>query len=200
MRYRPGTLFILFTVVLLCGGCVSTGTYQAKELESQQLSKSLEESKNTITEINDKNAKLTAESETLGSKLMKLDGEIAVLKEETGRLKDENSKLKDESSRLKEENIKLAEAVKPENLLKTLASTLAEIQNENSKLKLALEDAGKVAKQNSEPLKIKPDIAKPAPVEEKKGEDKPAQTIKDGTLKPEPVAPEQTAPEAAPKP
>ncbi|NJD90406.1 MAG: hypothetical protein FIA91_02650 [Geobacter sp.] len=125
--------------------------------------------------------------------MKKLDGEVAALKEE-------NSKLKDESSRLREENTKLKEAVKPDNLLKSLANSMAELQRENSKLKLALEDAGKAAKQSSEPLRIMPDLAKPAPVEEKKVEDKPAPASKTETLQPEPAAAEQKAPEAPAEP
>jgi chromosome segregation ATPase len=198
MPVRFDALIIMFTVVMLGSGCVSTGTYQAKEQESLQLSKSLEESKATISEISDKNARLTTEAEALGGKVRKLDGEIATLKEETAKLKGENSKLKEESSRLKEENAKLAEAVKPDNLLKSLANSMAELQRENSKLKLSLEDAGKAAKQSAEPLRIMPDIAKPAPVEEKKVEDKPAPASK-AEAQPEPAA-EQKAPEAPAKP
>lgn len=199
MKFKFAVLTMMITVVSLGSGCVSTGTYQAKEQESMQLSKNLEESKATLSEVNDKNMKLTAETETLNGKLKKMDGELATLKEESARLKDDNSKLRDETARLKEENAKLAEAVKPENLLKALANSLAELQGENSKLKLALEDAGKAAKKSSEPLRITPEIAKPAPAEEKKSEEKPAPGSKDETLKPEPAT-EKQVPEAAPKP
>lgn len=200
MNPRYGLLAVMMSVVLTGSGCVSTGTYQAKELESLQLSKSLEESKSTISEINDKNAKLAAESEALSGKLKKLDVELIALKQEIDRLKNDNSKLKDESSRLKDENLKMAEALKPENLLKALANSLAELQSENSKLKLALEDVEKSVKKNSEPLRITPDIAKPAPVEEKKVDEKPASDSKNDTMKSESAVAEQKSSEIAPKP
>jgi hypothetical protein len=114
-------------------------------------------------------------------------------------LKDDNSKLKDDSARLKEENAKLAEAAKPENLIKALANSMAILQNENSKLKLALEDAEKTAKKGSEPLKITPDIAKPAPIEGKKIEEQPAPSSKDETLKTEPADAGQMSPAPATK-
>lgn len=185
MKFRFAALAVMIAVVSLGSGCVSTGTYQAKEQESLQLSKSLEESKTVNSEIIDKNAKLTAETEALRDKLKKLDSEFAILKEESTRLKDENAKL--------------VEAVKPENLLKALAGSLATLQNENSKLKLALENAEKMVKSSPEPLKITPDIAKPAQVEEKKVEEKAAPGSKEEPLKSEPADAEQKTPATAPK-
>lgn len=205
MKFKSAVLAVMAIVVALGSGCVSSGTYQAKEQESLQLSKSLEESKGTISEMTDKNAKLSTESEALAGKLKKLDGEFSALKEESGKLKDENSKLKDESSKLKEENARLAEAAKPENLLKSLADSLATLQNENSKLKLSLENVEKTVKKNSEPLRItpeiaKPEIAQPAAVEDKKVGEKPVSISKDEPLMPAPAASEQKAPVTTPKP
>lgn len=199
MKFRFVLLVMMIMSVSLGSGCVSTGTYQAKEQESLQLSKSLDESKTALGEMSDRNSKLATETEALNGKLKKLDGEFAILKEESARLKDDNSKLKDETARLKEENAKLTEAAKPENLLKALADSLATLQNENSKLKLALEDAEKSVKKSSEPLKITPDIAKPAPIEGKKAEGQPAPGSKEETLKTEPADAGQKTPAPTPK-
>jgi hypothetical protein len=80
MKFKFAALAIMVAVVSLGNGCVSTGTYQAKEQESMQLSKSLDESKTALAEISDKNGKLTAENEVLSGKLKKLEGEFATLK------------------------------------------------------------------------------------------------------------------------
>lgn len=201
MQFRFDALALLTAVVLLGSGCVSTGTYQAKEQESQQLTRNLEECKSSLSESSASCAKLAAEAETLHGRLKKLDADMAALQAESSRLQDDYLKLKDESARLKEENARLAATVKPENLVKALANSLAELQNENSRLKLALENTGKAAKTSPEPLRITPDIGKPVPAEEKKPGEKPAPESSSPGLKPEPAAAAgQAVPEAAPGP
>lgn len=200
MRFSSGVLAVVATVLSLGSGCVSTGTYQAKEQESAQLSKNLEESKGIISEISEKNRKLLKESETLAASLKVLEEELTRLKEESVRLKDDNGKLIEESGRLREENAKLSEAAKPENLLKSLANSLATLLNENSRLKLALEDAEKSSKMNSDPIKISPEIAKPVPVDLKKVEVNSAPSEKEETLKAPPVMEDKQLTEPVPQP
>jgi len=166
------SLFAFFPVAaLLTSGCVSSGTYKAKEQESIQLSRNLEETKGAYQELEEKNKKLTAEGEALNEKLKQLDTEIADFKLDIEKLKvdnakykleGENYKLENENYRL--ENEKLSLAAKPENLLKTLADSIAALQAENAKLKQSLVLAEKVPvkKDPEPPVKLNPVVTKPA--------------------------------------
>ncbi|NVO21725.1 MAG: hypothetical protein HXX13_18650 [Bacteroidetes bacterium] len=144
MNTRKIRLAVLFSLVaLLSGGCVSSGTYQAKEQESLLLKKTLDEKITGLSELQDKNKKLNDENELIAKQFKKLESEMADLKAE---------------------NEKLAERVKPENLLKTLVNSFNALQAENLKLKEAISVTEKVSqKQLSEPsVKPVPVITKPA--------------------------------------
>jgi ferredoxin-NADP reductase len=111
-------------MVVVLGGCVSSGTYQAKEQESHQLGRSLEEMKSAYTELQVKCGKFESANSEQGEQLKKVAAELAILKQE---------------------NEKLAAAARPDNLLKALAETLATLQvkvdqlkAENAKLKQEL--------------------------------------------------------------
>jgi len=165
-------LFAFFPVAaLLTSGCVSSGTYKAKEQESIQLSRNLEETKGAYQELEEKNKKLTAEGEALNEKLKKLNTEIADFKLDIEKLKVDNAKYKLEgenykleNENYKFENEKLSLAAKPENLLKTLADSIAALQAENAKLRQSLVLAEKVPvkKDPEPPVILNPVVTKPA--------------------------------------
>lgn len=136
-------------VAMLSGGCVSSGTYQAKERESMLLKKSLEETSAGMNELQEKNNKLKDENEKL--------------KDENGSISLKLKKLESEMSVLKIENEKLTEDVKPENLLKTLVNSYNAVQAENLKLKQALSVAEKVSQKKAPepPVKLDPIISMP---------------------------------------
>jgi len=115
---------LLAVTAALAGGCVSSGTYQAKEQETQQLSKNLDETRGSYSQLKDKYDKLEAVSNEQSEKLKKISAELA---------------------ELKVENAKLVDATQPESLLKTLAETftvqqqkIRELKAENAKMKQEL--------------------------------------------------------------
>lgn len=142
-RNKIRFVVLVSMMAMLSGGCVSSGTYQAKEQESLLLKKTLDETTTGLSELQEKNRKLNAENDLVYKKLKKLESEM---------------------SDLKAENEKLAESVKPENLLKTFLNSFNALQAENLKLKEALSAAEKVSqKQLAEPpVKPAPVITKPA--------------------------------------
>lgn len=145
MDIRYGTVLVAAVSVISLCGCVSSGTYQAKEQESQQLGRSLEETKNAYNELQEKCARLEASNSGQVEKLAKLSADFAALQQE---------------------NAKLAEAVKPENLLKSLAETVAALQQrvdvlkaENAKMKQELLVPQKLQPVESPPRKAPLDKA-----------------------------------------
>lgn len=176
---------IFSAAALLTTGCVSSGTYQAKEQESLQLKKNLEETKSVYSELQDKSKKLAEDNDAMILKLKKLDADLVELKADNDRykleidkLKAEIDKLKLENDTLKIDNEKLSTAVKPENLLKTFVELFATIQTENVKLKQALAAAEKAAqKKDAEPpIKLNPVVTKPTATIENSG-DKQKETV-----------------------
>jgi len=132
----------------LCG-CVSSGTYQSKELESLELKKSLQTTKGDYSELLEKNKKLAAENDAMFLKLKKIDADIA--------------EMKVDNEKLKLENEKLAAAVKPENLLKSLFASFNALQAENAKLKQAVTASDSAQQKKAElPVKLSPVVVKPA--------------------------------------
>lgn len=148
-RNKIRFVVLVSMAAMLSGGCVSSGTYQAKEQESLLLKKTLDETTTGLSELQEKNRQLNAENDLVYKKLKKLESEM---------------------SDLKTENEKLAEGVKPENLLKTFVNSFNALQAENLKLKDALSAAAKVSqKQLAEPpVKHVPVITKPAATEKVK--------------------------------
>jgi regulator of replication initiation timing len=158
---RSGITLLCSFAALLTSGCVSSGTYQAKEQESLQLSRNLENSKNAQSELLDKNKKLLEENDALSLKLKNLNADFTGLKAENDKLKSENDKL--------------VTAIKPENLLKALVDTFSNLQAENNKLKQALDAAEKASqkKETDPPVQLTPVIAKPGVISSGGGADKP---------------------------
>lgn len=115
MKNRVSLFVVAAGAVMALGGCVSSGTYQAKEQESQQLGKSLEEVKASYAELQAKCGKFAAANSEQSEQLKKFFTELALLKQE---------------------NEKLAEAARPDNLLKSLAETLATLQQKVEQLKV----------------------------------------------------------------
>ncbi len=150
MRSKAHIAIIIGAVMLACGGCVSSGTYQAKEQESLQLKKNLEVTRGDYSELQEKSRKLSEDNDAMALKLKKLDADFA--------------ELKVENEKLKLENEKLVAALKPENLLKTLVDSFSALQIENAKLKQELASAEKTAqkKEPEPPVKLKPVIIKPS--------------------------------------
>ena len=147
-RNKIRFVVLVSMVAMLSGGCVSSGTYQAKEQESLLLKKTLDETTTGLSELQEKNRKLNAENDLVYKKLKKLEAEM---------------------SDLKTENEKLVESIKPENLLKTFVNSFNALQAENLKLKDTLSAAEKVSKQLAEPSeKHLPAITKPAATEKVK--------------------------------
>jgi regulator of replication initiation timing len=143
-------IFIMIGAVLLaCGGCVSSGTYQAKEQKSLQLKKNLEVTKGDYSELQEKSKKLSEDNDAMALMLKKLDADFA--------------ELKVDNEKLKLENEKLVAALKPENLLKTLLESFSALQMENAKLKQELASSEKAVqkKEPEPPVKLKPVIIKP---------------------------------------
>lgn len=151
---NSGITLLCSFAALLTSGCVSSGTYQAKEQQSLQLSRDLENSKNAQSELLDKNKKLLEENAALNLKLKNLNADFAGLKAE---------------------NDKLLTAVKPENLLKVLVDSFSSLQAENSKLKQALDVAEKASqkKETDPPVQLTPVITKPGVISSGEGADKP---------------------------
>lgn len=114
MNNRVSLLLVAAGTVMVLGGCVSSGTYQVKEQENQQLGKSLEEAKNSYNELKEKCGKVEATSSEQGEQLKKLTAELALLKQE---------------------NERLAEAARPDNLLKSLVDSFAALQQRVEQLK-----------------------------------------------------------------
>lgn len=148
-------LSILSVVVLIVSGCVSSGTYKAKEQESIQLKQSLDSTKGDYSDLQEKSKKLAEDNEAMVLKLNKLaeDKDATMLKlkkleADFSEVTAGNEKLKSDSEQLKKENEKLITAAKPENLLKTLVESFSMLQAENVRLKQALVSAEKAAQKN----------------------------------------------------
>lgn len=141
-------IFISFGV-MISSGCVSSETYRAKEHESLHLSRNLDETKSAKADLEEKNKKLSAETEALALQLKKLDAEIAGFRQENEQLKIENEKM--------------SLALKPENILKTLVEAVASLQAENAKLKKEMAAAEKISniKEPEPPVKLSPVLTRP---------------------------------------
>ena len=148
--FKTSLIAISSLAAITVGGCVSSGTYQAKEQESLELKKSLLNTKGDYSELQEKNKKLAEDYETALTKLKKINADFA--------------EIKAENEKLKLENEKLATAVKPENLLKSFTDAFTMLQAENAKLKQAFASAaGGAEKKEAElPVKLTPVVAKPA--------------------------------------
>jgi chromosome segregation ATPase len=134
------------------GGCVSSGTYQVKEQENQQLGRSLEETKSAYNELKEKYQAKEQESQQLGKSLEVAKSAATELQEKCTKLEESNNgqveklqKLSADFAALQLENVKLVEATKPENLLKALAEVVTTLQQrvdmlqaENTKMKQEL--------------------------------------------------------------
>jgi DNA repair exonuclease SbcCD ATPase subunit len=155
MNNRYGAFIVVSLAGALMGGCVSSGTYQAKEQETQLLNKNLEATKSAVGELQEKSKKQGEENETLKALNKKLESDIA---------------------ELKGLNEKLNAAAKPENLLKTLGESLAALQAENASLKQALAEGKKsAASKEALPAKtVSPEkLPEPGPVADTKQEKSP---------------------------
>ena len=141
-------VFISICVMIL-SGCVSSGTYRAKEDESIQLSRNLDEAQKANIDLMQKNRALADENEALARKLKDLDAGMAAFRQEQEALKLENERLKS--------------AVKPENIIKTLIESIASLQAENAKLKQEIASAEKVSpvKAPVPPVKLSPVLTRP---------------------------------------
>lgn len=114
MKNRVSLLVVAAGTVMALGGCVSSGTYQVKEQENQQLGKSLEEAKSSYNELKEKCGKVEAVRSEQDEQLKKLTAELALLKQE---------------------NERLVAASRPDNLLKSLADSFAALQQRVEQLK-----------------------------------------------------------------
>lgn len=151
-------VIVVSLAAMLTAGCVSTGTYQAKEQETQLLKKSLEDTESGLSELKDRNKKLSNDYELALSKLKVIESEM---------------------SELRIENEKLTNAVKPENLLKTLVDSYNSVQAENLKLKQTLSAIEKSTKKEIEaPVKLDPITSKTS-----KGAEKVVPTAEDPAKK-----------------
>ncbi len=180
MKTRVSAVIVASVSCMFLGGCVTSGTYQAKEQERQQVSRNLQETKNSYTELKEKFGKLEEANNEQSAGLKKLSAEAVEMKmenakfaeannEQSARLKKmsaeaeetrlENARLAEKTQKqsenlkmisaefveLKLENAKLIEAIKPENILKTLAETITvqkqkikTLTDENTKIRLKL--------------------------------------------------------------
>jgi len=142
---------------LILGGCVSSGTYQLKEQESRMLSKSLEESRSSYAELQNKFNQLQGEKTGLESELKKQKADLGDSAEKNQKLTDSNGKLtadladaRGENDRLRVTNDELSDK------LKKLAVEFVEIKNERDKVTLAnLTLSGKISRLSSEMAEMK---------------------------------------------
>ncbi len=116
---------------LFLAGCVSSGTYQLKEQESQQLSRSLEEARANQGALEKKVAGLEGEKAELEASLKKQKGELADTGAKGDKLAADLAEAKGEVEKLTRLNAEQAEK------LKKLAVEFVEVKGEKEKLFLA---------------------------------------------------------------
>ena len=146
MKIRVSAVIVASVSGMLLGGCVTSGTYQAKEQERQQLSRNLEEIKTSYTELKEKYGKLDEASNELSAKLKRISAEAVEMKLENVKVAEVNNeqsvelkKLAAESAGLKLANKRLAEEnIKQSENLKMISADFVELKLENAKLLDAL--------------------------------------------------------------
>ncbi len=109
MRIWVKALLLVIGCSLSLGGCVSVGTYKLKQAEAKKLDQSLQSLQTSYKELQEKHDRLALENDKLASQVKKQSGEL---------------------TELTKENEKLATAIRPENLLQTLAARFAELQKQ----------------------------------------------------------------------
>lgn len=140
--------FVLLAWGVLISGCVSSGTYQLKEQESLQLSRSLEESKAAYSALEKKLAGVEGEKGALESSLNKQKGELADFSAKGEKLAAELSEARGEVEKLTRQSAEQAEK------LKKLAVEFVELKGEKEKLYLANQglsvDVSRLTAENAE--------------------------------------------------
>lgn len=94
------TATVLGVGALFLSGCVSSGTYQLKEQESQLLSKNLEESRRQYGDLQKKYRQLEDENSDLTSSIRKQKGELAEAASRNEKLAATNAELTAQSKAL----------------------------------------------------------------------------------------------------
>jgi chromosome segregation ATPase len=144
MGLKLKTVVLLMGFAAVLGGCVSSGTYQQKEKESQMLSKNLEEARSSYFEMQQKYEKLAGENTTLEADLKKQKDAAAESLKKNEKLAGTNSELDEKIKKLltdladsKAENDKMGRSLADLNeKLKKLNGNIADSTSENSKLTL----------------------------------------------------------------
>lgn len=154
---------------LFAGGCVSSGTYTTKEQEALQLSKDLQTTKGSYSELEDKYNKALSENSDL--------------KKQITDMEEQGKKVVDELNALKVKHDKLVAENRPENLVKKIGERFTELQQAIDKLQAENEALKKKIDPSSFPVKKKASKA----VDRENPEKKDTETVKPEPTKTEPA-------------
>jgi len=153
MKGRTVVQLVLVCLALVMGGCVSTGKYEIKEREANDLNKSLQELQQKYADLARENAELKGQVQMLNADLTRVGGERDRLAE---------------SGKLLEETLKSTADTKNRNIAE-LSQKINDLEKDNAKLKEQLaglrkakeEEVQKTSKTYEEMLeKMKSEISK----------------------------------------
>ena len=163
MVFRFTATLLLFGSLVL-SGCVSSGTYQLKEQESQRLGRNLEEARGQYAELQKKYGKLEDENADLAATIKKQKGELADAGEKNGKISEQNGELADKLKKLTADLGSTRGEVERESRanadlsdkLKKLAVDFVDLKTEKDKLALINNTlSGKVGRQAAEIAELK---------------------------------------------